>query len=62
MSEAHPEAAAGRRDADTGELAGETLDGRYAVEGKLGEGGMAVVYAGRHLELARPVAIKVIRR
>ncbi len=34
--------------------------GRYRVEGLLGEGGMGVVYRGRHAEVDLPVAIKVI--
>ena len=32
----------------------------YALEGELGRGGMAVVYAGHHAELDRPVALKVL--
>src|SRR5262249_48593824 len=32
----------------------------YVIEGELGRGGMGVVYRGRHTELNRPVAIKMI--
>lgn len=39
---------------------GSYIDGRYRVDGVLGRGGMAVVYAGEHLELQRVVAIKVL--
>ncbi len=40
---------------------GEALDGRYALVGFLGAGGMGVVYEGRDLILDRRVAIKTIR-
>jgi eukaryotic-like serine/threonine-protein kinase len=43
------------------DLAGRILKGRYVVTRALGTGGMGVVYEGLHLELGRPVAIKVIR-
>lgn len=39
---------------------GETLAGRYQVEALLGEGGMGVVYRGRHLLMKKPVAIKML--
>ena len=39
---------------------GTTLEGRYALGEPLGEGGMATVYAARHLVLDLPVAIKVL--
>jgi serine/threonine-protein kinase len=37
----------------------KVLDGRYELERKIGEGGMARIYAGRDLRLSRRVAIKI---
>lgn len=42
-----------------GSLTGEVLD-KYEVLQKVGEGGMATVYRGRHTTLGREVAIKVL--
>ena len=41
-------------------LVGTVLDGKYRVSRLLGRGGMGEVYAGTHLQLERPVAIKVL--
>jgi serine/threonine protein kinase len=41
-------------------LTGQTLDGRYCIEHRIGEGGMAHVYFARDLESDGEVAIKVL--
>jgi serine/threonine-protein kinase len=43
-------------------LLGKTIDNRYLVEKRLGEGGMGVVYLARHVVLNKSVAIKVLRK
>ena len=47
---------------DPDPLIGRTLDGRYQVLGRLGEGGVGVVYRGRQTHLGRFVAIKVLHQ
>jgi serine/threonine-protein kinase len=41
-------------------MQGRVLDGRYAIEQRVGEGGMAYVYKARDLTTGAPVAIKVL--
>ena len=52
----------GGHDNEYDRLVGQTLDGRYHVLKKIGEGGMGVVFAARHAVIERPLAIKVLKR
>jgi serine/threonine protein kinase len=38
----------------------QTVGGRYALDGRLGEGGMGQVYRARHLQLGKAFALKLI--
>jgi serine/threonine-protein kinase len=38
----------------------ETVGGRYALDGRLGEGGMGQVYRARHMQLGKAFALKII--
>src|SRR4029453_6453566 len=39
---------------------GTIVDGKYEIEGRIGEGGMGIVYRARQINLGRPVAIKML--
>jgi eukaryotic-like serine/threonine-protein kinase len=41
--------------------AGGTLEGKYRIDGVIGEGGFGVVYAAHHLGFDEPVAVKFLR-
>lgn len=49
------------RDSSTDPRIGLTIDARYTIERRLGDGGTGVVYAARHSEMDRVVAIKILR-
>src|SRR5580658_340480 len=51
----------GNLGAVAGVSCGDVIGGKYRVESRLGEGGMAVVVAARHMQLDDRVAIKVLR-
>ncbi len=42
-------------------MEGEVLSNRYAIEERIGEGGMALVYRAKDRLLHRWVAVKVLR-
>jgi serine/threonine-protein kinase len=42
-------------------LEGRTVNRRYRIDRRIGEGGMAEVYLGQDLLLHRPIAVKVLR-
>ncbi|HEX8110217.1 MAG TPA: serine/threonine-protein kinase, partial [Kofleriaceae bacterium] len=42
-------------------MVGTLLEGKYRVDARVAAGGFGVVYAGHHIGLARPLAIKVLR-
>jgi tRNA A-37 threonylcarbamoyl transferase component Bud32 len=55
-------ASANAKDAAVDPILDTTIDGRYAIESRLGEGGMGVVYKARHVLIDKPVAIKILRK
>jgi len=42
-------------------LTGKVVDGKYRIEGILGEGGHGIVYSATHVILEAPVAMKVLK-
>ncbi|PID38187.1 MAG: hypothetical protein CSB49_06880 [Proteobacteria bacterium] len=46
---------------DEDRFLGMLLDDRYQIEYRLGQGGMGVVYAARHVVIDKPVAVKILR-
>src|SRR5689334_23721710 len=50
----------GRRVALEEDWVGVTLDGRYKVLSKLGEGGMGIVYLAELMPIEKKVAVKVL--
>jgi serine/threonine-protein kinase len=45
---------------NTDPLIGHKIDGKYALEAKLGEGGMSVVYRARRVHIGDDVAVKIL--
>jgi ABC-type branched-subunit amino acid transport system substrate-binding protein len=43
-------------------LVGKLLERKYRIDARVAEGGFGVVYAGQHIALMRPLAIKVLKR
>jgi hypothetical protein len=46
---------------NTALVEGTVIDGRYRIIGKLAAGGMGEVYRAQHVELGKPMALKVMR-
>ena len=55
-----PPIAATPRPAPLDSLVGRTLNNRYEVERKIGEGGFGAVFEGKQLATGRPVALKIL--
>ena len=43
-------------------LIGKVVDGRYKVLGRIGVGGMGIVYRVEHMRMGKVAAMKVLRR
>jgi serine/threonine-protein kinase len=55
-----PPIAASPRPASLDSLVGRSLNNRYQVERKIGEGGFGAVFEGKQLATGRPVALKIL--
>ena len=51
----------GELGATPGNLTGMVLGGRYRIAGKIGSGGIGVVYGAEHVSLGHAVAVKILR-
>lgn len=60
VSGSAPRAASPRPIEHVDELLGRTLNGRYRIESKLGEGGFGAVFEATQLQMNRRVALKVL--
>lgn len=58
----HGAESSGSRTSGGGPTSGMTLAGKYRLERKIGEGGMATVWLATHLSLGVPVALKFMKR
>jgi eukaryotic-like serine/threonine-protein kinase len=47
---------------NSNDLIGSLIAEKYLIESFLGEGGMGVVYAGKHITTERPIAVKLLHR
>jgi serine/threonine-protein kinase len=57
---ATPEPSGPRRPSPLDKIIGRTLNNRYVIQRKIGEGGFGAVFEGRQVATGRPVALKVL--
>ena len=61
LSPTEPDALRSQVQPSSDPLIGRTIDRRYKIESRIGEGGMGLVYRARHITLNKPLAIKVLQ-
>src|SRR5438045_9171687 len=61
MTESPETKASASGQADTLELVGTVIDGKYRIDSAVAEGGFALVYKATHMVWQRPVAVKAFR-